>query len=108
MIKMVTCYGNISFPFCVCVCFHGVEKKKKKNHAQCTVYLLKMWGSCEQKKKNSGRAEKEAKSRRQTEETIVRARSRGLACSETLPNLMTPLWHQTSHFAAENCPHNEK
>lgn len=107
MIKMVTCYGNISFPFCVCVFSRCGEKKKKKS---CTMYSIsfKDVGQLRAKKKNSGRAEKEAKSRRQTEETIVRARSRGLACSETLPNLMTPLWHQTSHFAAENCPHNEK
>lgn len=57
------------------------------------------------KKNKSGRVEKEAKSRRQTEATIVRARSRGLACSETLPNLMTPLWHQTSHLGCRDCSH---
>lgn len=67
---------------------------RRTNQPHNVQHIIKRCGAAASKKKKSGRAEKEAKSRRQTEETIVRARSRGLACSETHPNLMTPLWHQ--------------
>lgn len=40
-------------PYSVCV-FSQHEKKR----AQCTVYLLKMWGSCEQKKKKNQEGQK--------------------------------------------------
>lgn len=104
VIKRVTCYGNVSF-LLLCDRYDSGGKKPPTH----TMYSMsfkdvgQLWAR--RKKNKSGRVEKEAKSRRQTEATIVHARSRGLACSETLPNLMTPLWHQTSHLGCRDCSH---
>lgn len=103
VIKRVTCYGNVSF---LLLC----DRRHDRGGGSPNTYNVQSFKDVGQlwarrKKNKSGRVEKEAKSRRQTEATIVRARSRGLACPETLPNLMTPLWHQSSHLGCRDCSH---